>query len=112
MITRPIIGADFLKQTGLVIDLRNKRLVDPTTEVHVKGAAPSELSVTEFVGFSANLSGAKIFSKVDVVRAYHHIPVAPEDIENTAVLTPFGLFEFVCMPFGLRNAAQLFQRFM
>ncbi len=61
---------------------------------------------------SANLAGCKLFSKVDLVKGFFNTPVAPEDIHKTAVITPFGLFEFVRMPFGLCNAAQMSQRMM
>lgn len=38
--------------------------------------------------------------------------MAGDDVEKTANITPFGLFEFPRMVFGLRYAAQTYQRFM
>ena len=48
--------------------------------------------------FASQLAGASIFSKIDLVRGNHQIPVAAEDVSKTAVITPFGLFEFLRTP--------------
>jgi hypothetical protein len=61
---------------------------------------------------SNKLHGCKFFSCIDLVKGYHQIPMAAQDVAKTAFIMPFGLFEYLFMPFGLRNAAQTFQRFM
>jgi len=55
-------------------------------------------------------SGCSVFSSLDLAKAYHQIPVDDDSIMKTAIITPFGLFEYLRMPFGLRNASQTFQR--
>ena len=44
--------------------------------------------------FTQRLAGSKVFSKIDLVRAYYQIPVEPSDVHKTVVTTPFGFFQF------------------
>lgn len=72
---------------------------------------PDRYPLPRIQEFTYQLQNKKIFTKLDLKTAYYSIPMK-EDAEKTAIITPFGLFEFTCMPFGLRNASQTFQRFM
>lgn len=73
---------------------------------------PDRYPIPHLHDFNNRLANTQIYSKVDLVRAFHHIPVSADDVPKTAVITPFGLFEFLKLPFGLRNAAQSFQRYI
>ncbi|UYV70228.1 hypothetical protein LAZ67_7002244 [Cordylochernes scorpioides] len=191
---RAIIGADFLSNFGLIIDMKNKRLIDGITNLSIRGVIqsisdmgnistlnssskvsailtkypnlcrpPSDfveakhsvkhyiptrgqpihskarrldsqrltLAKAEFQYIRLNavtlpdrypiprlddfhhiLKGTRVYSKIDLCKAFYQIPIAEEDKPKTAIITPFGLFEFNVMSFGLRNAAATFQRFM
>lgn len=73
---------------------------------------PDRYPVPFITDANNDMSDCEIVSKVDIVRAFHHVPVAPEDVHKTAIITPFGLFEFPQMNFGMRGAGQSYQRFM
>jgi cleavage and polyadenylation specificity factor subunit 1 len=73
---------------------------------------PDKYPVPNMQDLSARLHGCTVFSKLDLRKGYYQVPMRPSDILKTAVITPFGLWEFTRMPFGLRNAGQTFQRLM
>ena len=68
--------------------------------------------VPNLADFSSQLEGCSIFSTLDLKNGYLQVPLEQTATPKTAVITPFGLFEFLRMPFGLKNAGMTFQRYM
>ena len=60
----------------------------------------------------AKLHGKTRFTLIDMTNSFFHIAVEEDDIPKTAVLTPFGLFEYLAMSFGYKNAPAAMQRYM
>ena len=56
------------------------------------------------------LAGSQVYSCLDSCGAYHSIKIEPDSRRYTAFISPFGLFQFVKLPFGLRNAGQCYNR--
>ena len=59
-----------------------------------------------------DLQGKKVFTTLDLLSGFYHVPVYEPHIERTAMTTPFGSFEWLFMPMGLINSPAVFQRNM
>ena len=57
-------------------------------------------------------SKLKVFSFMEGFFGYNQIRIAPEDMEKTKFITPWGTFCYRVMPFRLKNAGATYQRAM
>ena len=58
------------------------------------------------------LERSKFLSKIDLSKGYWQIPVAKDDVHKTAFVTPDGRYEFLRMPFGMKNSGATLVRGM
>jgi hypothetical protein len=59
-----------------------------------------------------SISGMKYFTSLDLTSGYYQIRITEEDVPKTAFRTPFGLYQFKVLTFGLTNAPATFQSVM
>lgn len=71
---------------------------------------PDNYNIPNLNSFNYKLNNKKVFSVIDLKQAYHLIKVKESDIDKTTVSTPIGSFAYNYMPFGLKTAANTFQR--
>ena len=58
------------------------------------------------------LQGSKLFGTLDAAGAYHVIPVEKKTRPLLAFMTPYGLWQFKRLPFGVKNAVSCYSHFM
>ena len=81
-------------------------------DYHSLNSITDRYPIPNINSFSAKLANKRRFSKIDLISAYHQIKMHPDDEAKSALTTPFGLYEYNHMPFGLKNASATFQRYM
>ena len=57
-------------------------------------------------------AGCELLSFLDAYSGYHQIKMKESDQLATSFITPFGMYCYITMPFGLRNAGATYQRCM
>jgi len=71
---------------------------------------PDSYPLPNMADLSHVAASCTIFSNIDLRKGYLQVPMHPPDIPKTDITTPFDLFEYTRIPFGLRNTGNTFQR--
>ena len=57
----------------------------------------------------ADCGKGRVWSKLDMTNSFFQTLNHPDDVPLTAVSTPFGLYEWLVMPMGLKNTPPIHQ---
>lgn len=95
----------FVKQKGSLRGVIDYRALNRITK-------PNHAPIPRTDEMFDRLGSATVFSKLDLKLGLHQIRVRESDVEKTSFKTKYGLFEFMVMAMGLRNAPATFQSLM
>ena len=71
---------------------------------------PDSYPIPALKTFSRKLHGSKIFSVIDLQAAFHNVIIEPSDVPKTTTLTPWGVYVYKRMAFGLSGAPSTFMK--
>ena len=69
---------------------------------------PDRDPLPNIADLTSQIAGSTVFSSLDLQKGYYQIPMASKDIPKTAIITPFWMFQFLSLPFGLWNTGNTF----
>jgi transposase InsO family protein len=114
-----------LQQLGIVVQVESSEWATPTVVVHkpdgrVRICGDFQTTINPLIPSSvtagldiddtlAKLAGCDTFSKIDVKDAYLQVPLDKASQLLTVISTPFGLYKYLCLPFGVKSAPHIFQ---
>ena len=75
-----------------------------------KNTIPDQYRLPHIETILSDCAKGSVWAKIDMTNSFFQTRVHPDDVKFTAVMTPFGLYEWVVMPMGCRNALVTHQR--